>query len=65
MDINISEVELHATYLVWGMAVLVGLLWLFVAQMLLGKNFSRIYYESLKNPTVEKRGLKKTGWDFC
>lgn len=61
MDINISDVELDTAYPVWGMAVLVGLLWLLGAQVLLGKNFNRLYYESLKNPTVEKKGLKKQG----
>lgn len=60
-DGNIDIETLLKWMMFWMGLSLVATLWLYVAQVQLGRNFNRLYFESWKKKIAEKKSLKEYG----
>lgn len=61
MDGNMDIDALLKWTMFWLGLSFVATLWLYVAQVQLGRNFNRLYFENLKKKIAEKKSLKEYG----
>lgn len=61
LDGNMDIEDLTKGMMVWLGLSFVATLWWYVAQVRLGRNFNRLYFQNWKKKTAEKKSLKEYG----